>query len=307
MKGNTVPALTVFAPAKINLFLAITGRRPDRFHDLLSVVAPLQFGDGLEIKIGEGASTAEAWSLVTDQPDVPVDESNLIVRAYREFSVATGWREPVAFRLEKRIPLGAGLGGGSSNAVAALRGLNRLAGEPLPPAQLAQIAARLGSDCPLFLHDGPVVLRGRGEQIQELPVGGLQRLKGRRVLVFKPAFGIPTPWAYQWMAAQADVSKSVYLPTPVAEERLQAWLADSGAPAEALLFNNLEQPAFAKYVALPALLDLLRRDFGLEPRMTGSGSACFALLSAAAPVAEIVGTIRDAWGQNAFTVDTAIA
>lgn len=289
-----VSALTLQCPAKINLFLAITGRRSDGFHELLSVVAPLDWGDTLRVE------AAESFSLVCDDPAVPVDGSNLVLKAAEAFRAATGWRSGAKFVLEKRVPAGAGLGGGSSDAAAALRALNRLAGEPLKNAELADVAARVGSDCALFLHGGPVVMRGRGERVEALAEAATARLRGRSVIVFKPAFGISTGWAYRQMATGAPAS---YLPAADAEARLAAWAAGK-APAEELLFNNMEAAAFRKFPALPALLDRLRRDFGLRPRMSGSGSACFALLESGADEPAIAAAIRHAWGDSALVVRT---
>jgi 4-diphosphocytidyl-2-C-methyl-D-erythritol kinase len=249
----------------------------------------------------DGGRTADGITLECDEASVPCDETNLIVKAARLFREATGWREPVHFRLEKRIPLGAGLGGGSSDATAALRGLDLLAGHPLAPMALAELAARVGSDCALFLHGAPVVMRGRGERVEALPAAAAARLRGRRVLVFKPDFGIGTPWAYQRLAAAAPAA---YVPVAEAEARLAAWLADPTAPAEQLLGNNLERPAFAKFIALPALLGELRNRFALAPQLSGSGSACFALLPDNAPVPDIAAAIRAAWGEAAFVLET---
>ena len=320
-------AFSVFAPAKINLFLAVTGRRADGFHDLVSVVAPVEFGDTLRVE------PAEDFSLTCDDPTVPVDQSNLVLRAAEAFCAASGWRGGAKFFLEKRIPMGAGLGGGSSDAVAALRALNTLAGGPLAGAKLAEIAARLGSDCALFLHGGPVVMRGRGERVE--PMGAVEagRLRGRRVLIFKPGFGIATPWAYAQMAKRPGS----YLAAAEAESRLSAWLNGpatsaglAGRPAEELLFNNMEREAFDKFVAMPTLLDQLRIRFGLVARMSGSGSACFALLpdpsidsagsrrassvrpgspqaGQGASVEAITQEIRAAWGPAAFVVETRLA
>lgn len=293
-----VSELTLFSPAKLNLFLAITGRRPDGFHDLVSVVAPLAWGDTLTIEAADG------FSLGCSGADVPVDGSNLVLKAAEAFRAATGWRGGARFTLEKRIPMGAGLGGGSSNAAAALRGLNELAGALLKPVVLLEIAARIGSDCALFMHDGPVVMRGRGERVEPLAAAGAARLLGRKVLIFKPAFGISTPWAYGRMAA--DTPRS-YLPAELAEARLAAWLGADGGAAEDLLLNNMEGPAFAKFPALPLLLDQLRNEFQLRPRMSGSGSACFAFLAEDTPVATITERIRNAWGESAFWVQTQLA
>ena len=286
------------APAKLNLFLAVTGRRTDGFHDLVSVVAPVEYGDTLRVE------AAETFSLTCDDPAVPVDETNLVLRAAAAFVAATNWHGRAKFTLEKRIPMGAGLGGGSSDAVAALRGLNTLAGEPLDERALVGLAVKLGSDCVLFLLGGAVVMRKRGDHAQLLSTSTARRLRGRRVLIFKPGFGIATPWAYARMAADAPAS---YLAPAEAEGRLAAWLSNPQAPAEALLFNNMERAAFGKFIALPALLAELRANFGLEARMSGSGSACFALLSDDAPVAEMTAAIRAAWGASAWIVETRIA
>lgn len=286
-----------FAPAKLNLFLAVTGRRADGFHDLVSLVAPLTWGDSLRVE------AAAEFSLTCDDPAVPIDETNLVLKAARAFQEATGWTGGAKFFLEKRIPMGAGLGGGSSDAVAALRALNQLAGTPLDAAALEKLAAKIGSDCPLFLREGPVLMRGRGEQIADLPAAAAARVSGRRVLIFKPAFGISTPWAYAWLANDAPQS---YLPSAVAEARLAAWLADSEALPQELLFNSFEPPAFAKFVALPVLLDQLRKRFGLTPQMSGSGSACFVFLADNSPISAITDTIRLAWGNSAFLVETRL-
>ena len=296
-------ARTFFAPAKLNLFLAVTGRRADGFHDLVSVVAPLDFGDALQCEV-KASRSDDAVSLTCDDPAVPVDESNLVVKAARAFAAASGWQGQVRFALEKRIPMGAGLGGGSSDAVAALRALNELTGVSLDPSALQRVAAELGSDCPLFLHGAPAIMRGRGERIAPLPESARERLRGRRVLVFKPGFGIPTPWAYARLAAAAPES---YLPAAEAEARLAAWANNPRAPAEELLFNNMEPPAFTKFVALPTMLELLRKEFGLQPRMSGSGSACFCFLGADSPVPAIGAAIRRGWGETAFLAEARVA
>jgi 4-diphosphocytidyl-2-C-methyl-D-erythritol kinase len=292
-------AVAVFSPAKLNLFLAITGPRADGFHELMSVVTPVNFGDELRVE----ADDAGEFSLACDQPGVPRDDTNLVLRAARAFRAAGGGQGGAKFLLTKRIPMGAGLGGGSSNAAATLRALNALAKNPLGEVALAEIAAQLGSDCALFLHDGPVVMRGRGERVETLPEPAIARLRGRRALIFKPAFSISTAWAYARMRAGAPAG---YLSTPQAEAKLAAWLGDERAPAEKLLFNNMEPPAFAKYPALPVLLAWLRADFGVVCGMSGSGSACFALLEEKTDAAPIVARIREAWGAESFAIETRL-
>lgn len=272
---------------------------------MVSVAAPVEFGDTLRVEVRAGGER-EKFELSCDDAAVPVDETNLVLKAGRAFVAATGWMGGAKFFLEKRIPMGAGLGGGSSDAVAALCALNELAGGRLAAEELARIAASIGSDCPLFLHGAPVVMRGRGERVEAMTAEAAGRLRGRRVLIFKPEFGLSTPWAYGRMAAAGAAS---YLPAVEAEARLAAWINSGPArqPAEALLFNNMERVAFAKFVALPTLLAELRAQFGLRARMSGSGSACFALLDDDTPVTAITETIRAAWGASAFVTETRIA
>ena len=290
--------LVVPSPAKLNLFLAITGRRADGFHDLVSVAAPVQFGDTLTVE-----PRPSGFSLECDEPALEIDDTNLVLRAARAFAAVSGWTGGAHFSLAKRIPVGAGLGGGSSNATAALLALNQFAGVPLAREELAAISARLGSDCPLFLQEGPVIMRGRGESVLPLPPQAADRLRARRVLIFKPAFGISTAWAYGQMAAGAPAT---YLSALEAETRLDAWIDHASAPGDALLYNNMEGPAFAKYIALPVALECLRTEFGLAPRMSGSGSACFAFLPDDAPVAAITGRIHELWGAGAFVTETRL-
>ena len=291
-----------FSPAKINLFLAVTGRRADGFHDLVSVVAPVSFGDELRI---ERRAKDGSFSLKCSDAAVPLDGSNLILRAAEAFRAATGWEHGANFSLEKKIPMGAGLGGGSSNAVAALRGLNLLAGNPLHAggvSRMTEVAATIGSDCALFVYGAPVVMRGRGERVSVLPENAALRLAERRVLIFKPDVSINTAWAYRQMAVRAAAN---YLPAEQAEARLAAWI-ESDAPAEDLLFNNMEPVAFEKFPALPVLLAQVRERFGVAAGMSGSGSACFALLREGQDAGEMMEFVRAAWGKGAFVVEARI-
>lgn len=299
-------ATVVFSPAKINLFLAITGRRGDGYHDLVSVVSPVKWGDRLTADVIVGADAG--YSLTCDDTALPCDESNLVLKAAQAFRSATGWSASVRFRLEKRIPVGAGLGGGSSNAVAALRALNALAGEPLDPNTLRTLAVRVGSDCALFLHDTPVVMRGRGDRVEALAPDAAERLRDRRLIIFKPAFGISTPWAYAQLAQMAaEHVPGAYVPENEAEARLSRWADDRAAPAAELLFNSMEVAAFRKFIALPVLLKQLHEQFGVPAGMSGSGSACFALLANDMDTDPIFAAIRSAWGPAALAIETRLA
>jgi 4-diphosphocytidyl-2-C-methyl-D-erythritol kinase len=292
-------ARNVPAPAKINLFLAVTGRRPDGFHDLLSVAVPLTWGDTVEVE-----EAADSFAVTCDNKDVPTDGSNLVIKAAAAFAAATGWTGGARFRIAKKIPFGAGLGGASSDAASALEALNAIAGLPLDAESLSRVASQVGSDCALFLAKGPVVMRGRGERVESLPKEAYSRIRGMRVLVFKPAFAIPTPWAYGCLAAEAPRG---YVQQGRAEAMLAAWIEKPGAPVDGLLFNSMERAAFAKFAALPVFLDRLRGQFGITARMSGSGSACFAFLHENMAAAPVEAAIREAWGASAFVVETRVA
>jgi 4-diphosphocytidyl-2-C-methyl-D-erythritol kinase len=297
--GGGLSTHNLQAPAKINLFLAVTGRRQDGYHDLVSLAVPLVWGDSVGVEAADSS-----FSVACDSPDVPTDRTNLVVRAAEAFAAATGWAGGARFTISKRVPAGAGLGGASSDAVAALEGLNAIAGRPLDSAGMARVASSVGSDCALFLASGPVVMRGRGERIEALPREPYGRIRGMRVLIFKPGFSVSTPWAYARLAEGAPRS---YTGPERAEALLESWILKSGAPPWDLYFNSFERPVFAKFGALPIVLERLRDRFGIEARMSGSGSACFALLNENADAGPAVAAIREAWGASAFVAETRVA
>lgn len=297
---SAVTAIAVFAPAKINLMLAITDRREDGFHNLVSVVTPLGFGDSLWF---QPLPERLGFRLECAQSEVPLDESNLILRAAKMYAEESGMKGGGRFVLTKRIPMGAGLGGGSSDASAALLALDSANGQVLGRRRLTELSAQIGSDCPLFVASRPVVMRGRGERLEFLQDEAVQRMSGRRLLLFKPSFGISTPWAYQQMA---KVAPRMYLPSGEAEVRLTGWLGEPDKPLEDLLYNNMEDVAFAKYQALPALVEQLWVRHGLQARMSGSGSCCFALLTEGFEARPVERMIREFWGDDVFVMETRI-
>lgn len=298
------PIRVAHAPAKVNLLLAITGVRPDGYHELVSLVAPVTHGDTLWLALDPAAPFGAADTLQCDTPGVPTDASNLVLKATAAYRAHFPRLPRAHYILQKRIPHGAGLGGGSSDAVAALRLLNDATGQHLSFRELMTLSARLGSDCPLFLHNAPLVMRGRGEQIELLAPGATAALRGRRLLIFKPAFGVVTADAYN--AMRATPGGAAYISSAVAEARLDSWCT---APATVPfpLYNNMEIPVFEKHPALPLLLGRLEKEHSLHPRMSGSGSACYAFLPGDANLPAITATIRETWGESAFVCETALA
>lgn len=290
---------SVFSPAKLNFFLAVTGRRADGFHDLVSVAAPLELGDTVRLEPGKGSRDTVECGM----PGVPEDGTNLVLRAVSAWREAGGVAPPVHIVLDKQIPPASGLGGGSSNAVAALKGLERIAPGPIGAGAVLRIAGAIGSDCPLFLADGPVLMRGRGERIETLGAAAAQRLSARELLLFRPGFGVDTAWAFSQLAGRAPDS---YLSAGDAGARVAEWLGGCGAN-EALSFNSFEGIVFSKFVALPALGQRLKERLGIAPRLSGSGSACYAWLTPAADWSKVQSEVRDALGQTAHVFRTRVA
>lgn len=284
-----------FSPCKINLMLAILGIRPDGFHELISIVAPTKFGDTLKAQI----SDKPADSLACNMEGIPLDSSNLVIKAAELFREATGRSEHFDFDLQKRVPAGAGLGGGSSNGAAALLAVNELCGNPLPMKKLSEIAAQMGSDCPLFLTNTPVVMRGRGERVFALRGEAREYIERLKLVIFKPDFSINTGWAYSQMKANPQD----YMSENAAESALSEWLENpsiSGLP----LINNMQIEAFKKFPALQIVLDEIRTRFRVPAMMSGSGSACFAIVNNLEDdeIAELEKLVKNLLGETALVV-----
>lgn len=272
-------ALTLHSPAKINLWLRILGQRNDGFHEVDTRMCKLALGDTVAVEVLP--ASAETALTCTD-PTVPVDESNLALRALRLFEEKSGIRKPWRIHLEKRIPAGAGLGGGSSNAATVLRALNQLSGQPLSQSELLALAANIGSDVPFFLLDATAADgRGRGEQVT--PVEFPWRLP---VVLVKPPFPIATPWAYQRWAASRELNGVLYAP------QLCRW---------GTMVNDLERPVFEKHLLLPAIKSrLLECGDTTAALMSGSGSTMFAITRTAVASEEIAAQIRECAGETAW-------
>lgn len=283
------------AQAKLNLSLAITGRRADGFHELVSLVAPIALADTLTLDVGR------PLALTCDDPALPVDGTNLVLKAAAAYARRRPFAPAGHFHLSKKVPHGAGLGGGSADAAAALRLLDRASGDPLGPEALEALAAEVGSDCPFFVRGQAAVMRGRGERLTILPDAARAALAGRKVVLAKPPFGVPTPEAYGLLAKAGK-----YRPTAQAEAELAAWIGSPSADP-AGLGNDLAATVFAKYVALPAGLASLRRVTGAEWHMTGSGSACFAWVKDGFDQAGLRADVRRVWGAGAWVAETVIS
>ncbi len=255
------------SPCKINLLLNILGRRSDGFHELETVIQPIALYDLLSFK-----RAGQEIGLTCSNPSLPTDSRNLVHRAAAAFLEAANITDGVQIRLEKHLPLAAGLGGGSGNAATTLLALNELFAGPLTSEQLHTIAAGLGSDIPFFLQTKPALVTGRGERIQ--PLDFFPALRGAWFLLIYPGFGIPTPWAYQQLqrfpaAVNGTMGRAQHLISGLQTADLRGSAAG--------FYNSLEAPALEKYPLLQLFQEFLRANGAVAALMSGSGSSTFAL------------------------------
>ncbi|CAJ1406949.1 unnamed protein product, partial [Effrenium voratum] len=259
-------SVKLFSPAKVNLFLRIIRRRPDGYHDLASLFQTVAFGDTLEIEaLPEGAEKDE---LECNLPGVPVDDSNLVIRALKLFRKKSGFRTFFRVNLEKEIPAQAGMGGGSSNAATAFFGANLLCGMKASPEDLISWADDpvIGSDATFFLSEGTAYCTGRGEIVT--PIDGLPIKDGLSVFLVKPNYGLSTGKVFKAMDLEA-LSK-------VDPEELLKAFKEKGTSHSSWV-NDLEKPAFVVSPELKELKEFLS-ECGFEAvLMSGSGSTIFCL------------------------------
>ena len=255
------------SPCKVNLLLNILGKRPDGFHELETVFQPVRLCDELGFeRAGQGIQ------LTCSEPGLPVDSRNLVHRAAAAFLQTAQIKDGVRIHLEKKIPMAAGLGGGSGNAATTLLGLNELFGQPLALEQLHALAATLGSDVNFFLQPKPALATGRGEKIQ--PLDFFPALRGAGLLLIHPGFGISTAWAYQALARFPAALNG----QPGRAEKLITKLQTTDlAAAGQEFYNSLEAPALDKYPVLALYQGFLREHGAAVALMSGSGSTTFAI------------------------------
>jgi len=279
------------SPCKVNLILNILGRRPDGYHELETIMQPVRLCDHLAF-----ARAGTGIELTCSEPTLPVDGRNLVHRAAAFFLSTAGIAEGVKIHLEKKIPMAAGLGGGSGNAAVTLMGLNELFGRPLDEAKLHELAAGLGSDINFFLQDRPALATGRGEQVQSL--ADFPALAGKAFFLIHPGFGISTPWAYQNLARFPEALNG----RPGRAQQLATALSASDwATALPDFYNSLEAPALEKYPVLEVFQKFLREFGALVTLMSGSGSTTFAIMENTAAAETVREQFLSFFGRNCWT------
>jgi len=267
--------IRVPAPAKINLTLAVLGKRPDGFHELESWVTLIDWHDEIVVQARRGGLVLSVTGMGAEAPPA---ETNLVWKAAICLAEAAGIEASAHVELVKRLPIGAGLGGGSSDAGSTLLALNHVWGLHWPAGRLAEVAAGIGSDVPLFIASAErrnvalasqqFILRGRGERLEALESGW----QGW-VVVVVPGFGIPTAEVYRRHAA---------LRAPPAARRPWETLPAGAAGLSRSLFNDLEPAAMAMEPRLAELHGKLDMLGGRPVRMTGSGSCLFSIMDSQA-------------------------
>ena len=251
------PTLTLSVPAKVNLWLEVLGKRSDGYHELSSLMLPIDLRDHLEMALVAGSGIR----LACDHPDLPVDERNLVWRAARLFLEAIGAEAGVDIRLKKNIPVGAGMGGGSADAAGVLLGLNRLFSSALSMGRLEDLALALGADVPFFLQGVPALAMGIGEKLRM--VSGIPDYP---LLLIKPPFSVSTRWVYQSLKLTRGESRI----------NLRTFLACPWRLAE-VMENDLESVTLREYPLLSELKEWILERGALGALMSGSGPTVFGL------------------------------
>jgi len=253
--------------AKVNLGLKVLGRRPDGYHEIRTVYQTVSLSDEMEVSV---SSRRGEIRMECNQPALPSGPGNLVYRAAALWRRVRGFKAGVRLRLKKRIPVGAGLGGGSSDAAITLLALERLTGNHLDPPTLLELAAGLGSDVPLFIEGGRVLGCGRGEEVYPLA-----DLPPRTCLIAFPGFAVSTAEAYEAVGLQltpSDEKHRIFTLGKRSPFPLEEW-----GPAE----NDFETFVFARWPELAKVKGQLIRAGAETASLTGSGSALYAVFESA--------------------------
>lgn len=302
MRPGEGAAIALLAPAKINLSLEVLRRRPDGYHDVASVMQAIDLVDEVVVRVEPGTGiTLRGWGA-----PVPVGEQNLAWQAARVWLAATdatreqgsplgnekargeerervSWPLRVHVELHKRIPMGSGLGGGSTDAAAVLLGLNLLCGRPLGASDLYRLAAELGSDVPFFLAGGTCLAQGRGERLRRLPP-----LPPFWVVLATPEAPVATAWAYAARSEGRELTA-----TGGSSNMLESAIRKrSPALIGRHLVNDFEQLVARRYTVVAEVLEELRGARAIGAGMTGSGSSVFALFEDPGEASRLAETLR---------------
>jgi 4-diphosphocytidyl-2-C-methyl-D-erythritol kinase len=255
--------ITVFAPAKINLTLRILDRRPNGFHNLWSIMQTVALEDEVQIRL---RADRQDIRLRCDAAQLAADQSNLVYRAAAEVLERAQHAIGLDIELRKRIPMGAGLGGGSSDAAATIIGLNHLLQLKWSPTQMADVGQSLGSDVPFFIFAPSAFVAGRGESVRPVVIED-----ARWVVLVNPRFGVNTKWAYQELAA----TRTAVTPLSQVQRELDRQSKVSWVQLIAAAENDFEAPVFATHKKLGEIKHRLQAEEAEIALLSGSGATVF--------------------------------
>ncbi|MDR2576949.1 MAG: hypothetical protein LBC42_02780 [Puniceicoccales bacterium] len=291
---------TFACPAKLNLFLEINSRDGGGRHELTSVVVQLDFADRMHLRLTMDDGCEDFF--VCDIAAISADPENTITRALSLYRSVYSFRQKVVVQLEKNIPPMTGMGGGSSNAAYFLKNLNDMLAQPLDVQALTAIAFRVGSDCPLFLGSSPCIVKSFGEHIENVDCEDLKGLAKGKFLIFKPAFGIPTAWAYEafdrggaWTVQDHVISENS------AHALLRSLRYD--ITSSPLFSNAFQDVVRKKYVELNRIFADLEEYFKMQGYLTGSGSAAFIPMPNDYDCTALRSYLMEVLGENAFIIE----
>ena len=272
----TRASITIKAPGKLNLHLRITGKRPDGYHEIESLFVPVAFWDTLNI-----SKAKKGLKVFCTGRELPEGPENLVYRAARSFFEKTGIGGGARISLVKEIPISSGLGGGSSDAAATLRGLNTIWDDPLPGKELEKLALSLGADVPFFLFQGPAIARGIGELLE--PVRDFPLFW---YVIVSPVLAVSTAWAYGQVRLKLTVGGN--------RDRMETFSAATLKIPD-LLYNDLESVTLGKYPFLCSIKESLLALGALGALMTGSGPSIFGVFDSGHKANEAGETLRTRW------------
>lgn len=284
--------ITVFAPAKINVILRILDRRPDGFHNLWSIMQTVALQDEVQIRL---RADRQDIQLRCDATQLAADQSNLVYRAAAAVLARAQQSIGLDIELRKRIPMGAGLGGGSSDAAATIIGLNHLLRLEWSPTQMADVGLSLGSDVPFFLFAPSAFVAGRGETVRPVVVEG-----ARWVVLVNPGFGVNTKWAYQELAA----TRTVVTPMTLVQRELDRQSQVSWVQLIAAAENDFETPVFAAQGKLREIKRSLQAQGAEIALLSGSGATVFGVFADEASARLVQAQFMSESLMNVFVVPT---
>ncbi len=288
--------IRALAPAKINLYLEVMGRRPDGFHEIDTIIQAVTLYDEIEFRQRDHG---EIQLELVNSPGLPAGEENLVFRAAQLLCARLpGPRPPLSIRLKKNIPIGAGLGGGSSDAAATLMALSTLWGMNLAMEEILELASKLGSDVPFFLYGGTARCQGRGERVTSLEDFSEPF---HFVLAF-PGFQIPTSLIYRELDRLDKFHTS--LTSIKSLDTMSQKLVQGGMPSKTLLFNRLELIACKAFPELESFKKEIQKEPFFAVLMSGSGSTIYGVTKNRREAEQIAIRLRKRLGGEIFVAQS---